>query len=359
MATTKLPMKRGIILVIAAGLLILLLYMYYIVGIGKVVLQFEKTNPYYYAAAFLAALASIIFFALTWRRLLANLSIEIKIRQALLFVYSAIFIDSLVPEPTNITGDLLKAYLVSKATGENSGKTTASVITHKTLGLVIVVGNLVAGLLLLALSFHPLKGILIFAIAVLVSLSFLVLLGFYYVSTRRWASEKILYGAIGVISFVSRGRFDSAKLKARANELLNSFHEGIHILIARRRALVKPILLSIISWAFDVSTVFLVFLSIGYPVTPAKVLIVYALTGSLQSMGISFVGVTEVIMSALYTILRIPSAVSLTATLLSRFITFWFNLIIAYGAFQYAGLKLLLNQAESKTEQKTLDPNLK
>jgi hypothetical protein len=357
MATTKMPMKKGIILVMIAGLLVLLLYMYYVVGIGKVVSQFEKTNLYYYAAAFLAALASVLFFALTWHRLLANLSIKIKIRQVLLFVYSGIFIDSLVPEPTNITGDLLKAYLVSKATGENSGKTTASVITHKTLGLVITVSNLVAGLLLLALSFHPLKGVIIFAIVVLVLLSLFVLLGFYYVSTRRWASERILYGAIGIISCVSRGRFDSAKLKARADELLNSFHEGIQILIAKPRTLVKPMLLSIISWAFDVSTIFLVFLSIGYPVTPAKVLIVYALTGSLQSMGISFVGVIEVIMSALYTILRIPSAVSLTATLLSRFITFWFNLIIAYGAFQYAGLKLLLNQAENKTEQKIPDSN--
>jgi uncharacterized protein (TIRG00374 family) len=113
-------------------------------------------------------------------------------------------------------------------------------------------------------------------------------------------------------------------------------------------------LLSILSWALDVSVIFLVFASIGYPITADQVLIVYALTGALQSMGISLIGVTEVITSTLYTILSIPLAVSLWATLLTRFITFWFKLLISYCAFQYAGLKLLFNQ-DKKIEQKTVD----
>jgi len=135
MATAKLPMKKWILLLVTAGLLALLLFMYFIVGFGNVISQIEKTNLYYYAAAFLAVLASITFFSLTWRSLLANLSVKIKLRQAFLFVCAGMFIDSLVPEPANITGDLVKAYLVSKVTGESSGKTTASVIGQKTLGM--------------------------------------------------------------------------------------------------------------------------------------------------------------------------------------------------------------------------------
>jgi hypothetical protein len=65
----------------------------------------------------------------------------------------------------------------------------------------------------------------------------------------------------------------------------------------------------------------------------------------------------EVIISTLYTILRIPLAVSLWVTLLTRFMTFWFKSLLAYGAFQYAELKLLLNQGENKIEQKTVDSN--
>jgi uncharacterized membrane protein YbhN (UPF0104 family) len=65
----------------------------------------------------------------------------------------------------------------------------------------------------------------------------------------------------------------------------------------------------------------------------------------------------EVIISTLYTIFRIPLAVSLWATLLTRFMTFWFKSLLAYGAFQYVELKLLLNQGENKIEQKTVDSN--
>jgi uncharacterized protein (TIRG00374 family) len=353
MTTTKLPMKKWILLLITAGLLALALYVYYVVGFGNVVSQFGKTNIYYYAAAFLAVLISIMFFSLAWRSLLANLSIKIKMCQAFLFVYAGMFIDSLLPEPANISGDLVKAYLVSKVTGESSGKTTASVIGQKMLGIVITVGNLIAGLVLLAFNYYLLSGILIFIIIVLILLaSSLGIL--YYISTEPQATRRVLYGIIKLLSFFMRGRWNSAELQARADKLLTAFHEGVQTLAANPKTLIKPILLSIASWAFDVFAIFLVFASIGYPVSADKVLIVYALTGALQSMGISFVGVTEVIMSALYTILSIPLAVSLTATLLSRFITFWFRLLIAYGAFQYVGVKLLLNQ-NNKIEQNTND----
>ena len=360
MATTKLPIKKWILLGMTVGLVVLFLYIYYIVGLGGVVSQFEKINLYYYVAAFLAELAGILFYSLTWRSLLANLSIKIKVRQAFLFVLARTFIDSLVPEPTNITGDLMQAYLASKATGESSGKTTASVIGQKMLGIAISAGNLVAGLVLLVLGYYIIseraRALLIFVIVVLALLAS-ALAVLYYVSTKPQATRRILYGAIRLICFISRGRWDLAVLQQKADELSNAFHEGVRILRANPRAWIKPILLSILSWAFDITTVFLVFASIGYPVPAYKVLIVYALTGGLRNMGVSFIGVTEVITSALYTLLTIPLAVSLTVTLLTRFITFWFSLLIGYVAFQYVGLKLLLNQNITRIEPKAISSN--
>lgn len=349
--STNLPIKKWILLLTTVGLLALLLFMYYIVGFENVVSEFEKTNLYYFAAAFLTVSAGIVFFSLTWQSLLANLSIKVKTRQALLFVYAGMFIDSLVPEPANISGDLMKAYLVSRVTGESSGKATASVIGHKTLGIIITVGNLLLGLILLLFNYYLVNAIIIFILIFLVLLTASLFI-LYYVSTRPLVSKRLVYGLINVLCFILRGRWDPSKLQARADELLNAFHEGVQTLTAKPKALIRPALLSILSWAFDVSAIFLVFAAIGYPVSADKVLIVYGLTGGLQSMGISFIGVTEVIISTLYTILSIPLAVSLTATLLSRFVTFWFKLIIAYGAFQYVGLKLLLNRSMTKLNRK-------
>jgi hypothetical protein len=61
--------------------------------------------------------------------------------------------------------------------------------------------------------------------------------------------------------------------------------------------------------------IFLVFASLRFPVPVDKVLIVYALTGTLQAMGVSFLGFTEITMSSSYTVLGIPVAISLAATL--------------------------------------------
>jgi uncharacterized membrane protein YbhN (UPF0104 family) len=67
--------------------------------------------------------------------------------------------------------------------------------------------------------------------------------------------------------------------------------------------------------------IFLVFASLRFPVPVDKVLIVYALTGTLQAMGVSFLGFTEITMSSSYTVLGIPVAISLAATLLVRVVT--------------------------------------
>jgi uncharacterized protein (TIRG00374 family) len=355
MTVIKPPMRKWILLAIIAGLVLLILYIYYIVGFGKVILQLEKTNLYLYAAAFVAMLAATLFFSLAWRSLLANLSIKIKVREAFLFLYAGLFIDFLVPDPADIEGNLMMGYLASRASGESSGKTTASVIAQKIIGIVITVGNLVAGLILLAFRarYSLLNGILIFILFV-IALLIASIMALYYISTRPKVTRRISHWIIRLFSFIMRGKLDSEKLQATAHKLLESYHEGFQTLAAKPKALIKPMLLSILSWAFDVSVIFLVFASIGHAIPVDQVLIVYALTGALQAMGISFIGVTEVITSTLYTILGIQLAVSLWATLLTRFITFWFKLLISYCAFQYAGLKLLFNQ-DKKIEQKTVD----
>jgi len=133
--------------------------------------------------------------------------------------------------------------------------------------------------------------------------------------------------------------------RLKAERMLNSFHEGIRTLSADKKALARPVAFSLLSWAFDVSVVFLTFTALGCPVPVDKVLIVYALTGTLQSIGISFLGFTEIIVSSSYTVLGVPLALSLSATLLTRAVTLWFKLILAYVAFQWAGLKILLEKS--------------
>jgi uncharacterized protein (TIRG00374 family) len=257
-------------------------------------------------------------------------------------MWVGIFFDFIVPAP-GWSGDVAKAYMLTKTSGQDGGKVMASVVGQKVIVMIVTVFDLVLGLVLLARHYILPSSVLIF-IDLVLFLTIFSLVILCYVSAKPKATKKMLDWLIRVISFVRGGRWDSLDFRLRAEGMLNRFHEGIRTLTADPVALVRPVVFSFLSWNFDVLVIFLTFASLGYPVPVDKVLIVYALTGTLQAMGVHLVGFTELVMSSAYTVLGIPPAVSLSVTLLTRLVTLWFKLIVAYVAFQWTGIETLLHR---------------
>jgi len=332
-----------ILLFVGVGLAVLILYLYYFIGTAKVGAAIEKTNPIIYATAFLAFLASATFYSIAWQSFLHNLGVKVKIREALLFGWAGMFFDVVIPDP-GWSGDITKAYMLSKASGQETGRMIASVVSQKTVVAAVTTISLILGLVLYGLH-YPLGGdIFIFVVAVLLltTFSFFILV---YLSINQKATTRILNWIVRAAFFLGRGRWNLQSFRTQAEQLLNRFHEGIRTLTAHPRTLARPILFSLLAWGFDISIIFLTFASLGYAVPADKVLIVYALTGSLQAFGVSFLGFTEIIVSGSYAVLGIPPAVSITATLLVRVVTLWFKLIVSYFFFQFAGVKLLVGKS--------------
>jgi uncharacterized protein (TIRG00374 family) len=239
--------------------------------------------------------------------------------------------------------------MLSKDSGEDGGRIAASVVGQKIIVMGVTVLDLFLGLVLLALNYTLPGSVILFIVLVLVvTVASLIVL--WYLSSNPTATKTLLDWFVRVISFFLRGRWNSEDFRARAEDVLVKFHEGMRSLNARPRALVRPVGFSFAAWVFDVSVVFLVFTSLKFPVSVDKVLIVYALTGSLQAWGVSFLGFTEIIMSGSYTLLGIPLAISLAATLLIRVITLWFKLVLSYFVFQWAGVRLILGQHPARSK---------
>jgi uncharacterized protein (TIRG00374 family) len=344
-AATKPSFSKKIYLFIGFGLLTLVFYLYYFVGTMNIADIVKRANFLVYASAFIAFVASVFFASLTWQSLLGNLAVKVKMRRVFLLMWFGLFFDATVPEP-GWSGDLSKAYMLAKTSGEDAGRIVASVVSQKIIGMVITVVDLVIGLVLLALN-YLVSGLVLIFIAAVLFLSIFSLAIVWYLSSKPKATGRILSWIISVVTllrrvtFLRRGHWDAEEFQRGAEEFLKDFHEGINTLSARPKTLVRPVLYSLSSWGFDVSVVFLTFASLGYPIPVDKVLIIYALTGSLQIIGVSLVGFTEVIMSGAYTILGVPAALSLSVTLLTRIVTLWFKLIVSYVAFQWAGVEVL------------------
>ncbi len=353
MSLKSLQSKR-VFLFVAAGLTAFLLYLYYYVGTGNFVDVIKQANLYYYTSAFVAFIIASLFSAITWHSLLDTLNLKNSLRRALLLTWAGYFFDATLPEP-GWSGDISKAYMLSKKTDEDAGKIVASVVSQKVIGMAVTIVLLVVGFGLLAVNVTlPTQVVVFFGVVMTVSVgSFLIV---YSMSTSQKATKTILNKfMIPVLSFFLRSRFNQTQFRADAEKFLNMFHKGINTLSSEKRALLRPVTFYIISVAFDVSVVFFVFASLGYPIPIDRVLIVYALTGTLASIGVSFVGLTEIIMSTAYQVLLVPLAVSFSVTLLTRVITLWFKLVLGYVTFQLAGVGILLSKKQTRTAPSQAD----
>jgi uncharacterized protein (TIRG00374 family) len=345
--------SNRIIIFFVVGLAAFLLYLYYYVGIGKFFDVIRSANLLLYTSAFVVFTIGVLFAALTWHSLLRNLSVKASFRRVLLLTWAGYFFDSTLPEP-GWSGDISKAYMLGKKSDEDVGKIVASVVAQKIIGMATTILVLISGFALLAIN-YVLPAPALILVGVILSISVASLIIVYYLSTSPNATKRMVGWLVVVLAFVLRKRFNEAQFRADSQNFLGVFHKGISTLSAEKKALVRPIVFYMFSLAFDISVVFFTFACIGYPIPIDTVLIVYALTGTLQSIGVSFFGLTETIMSLSYNVLFIPPAVSVSVTLLTRVVTLWFKLILGYIAFQAAGVSLLLGKKKIRDSSKNQD----
>jgi uncharacterized protein (TIRG00374 family) len=359
-------LTNRVLLFLIVGLTVFFLYLYFYVGTVNVAQELGRANLAYYVAAFVAFLIAILFSCFAWSSLLRNLSIKVGIKRVVLYMWVGLFFDATVPEP-GWSGDLSKAYMLAKSSKHDPGKIVATVVGQKIIVMIITVVDLALGIALLSFTYNlPIaSGAVLGFLALILFITIFALFVVVYLSAKPTATKRMLNWLIKVAYFLRRNRWDPTDFRTNAEKTLERFHEGMGTLAAERGALLRPVVFSFISWGFDVGVVMLVFAALGYPIPVDKVLIVYAVTGTLQSIGISFVGFTELIMSTAYSLLSIPIPLSVSVTLLTRVVTLWFKLLVSYVAFQYAGIKMLLNKEpppnqgqEQDSTQKPTTPNL-
>jgi len=83
------------------------------------------------------------------------------------------------------------------------------------------------------------------------------------------------------------------------------------------------------------------------------VLIVYTIVGAIQTIPLGIpgeVGITDVAMTSLYSLLGIPAGISGAATVLTRILTVWLRIFVGYVAVQWMGIAVLVgHDARAKT----------
>jgi uncharacterized protein (TIRG00374 family) len=344
MSQTRYPMRSKIIIaILILGLIAFVVYFVFFINPAQVAATLEKTNLTIYSLAFVSYSLYVLFASLVWQRLLSNLAVKISKRKTLLYAWVGLFFDATVPQ-LGWSSEVSKTYLLAKDSKIGTGKIAASVVGQKIFTIATSIGALGFGLAAVLVS-YPLDPVVSFLFALVLALSIVTLIVLCYVSFKPKATLRMLNWAIGVAQRFRR-KWNPEGFKAKTQGLLGQFHGGISSLRAEPKRLVVPIAYSLTGFAFEVSVLSLSFVALGYPVPIDKVLIVFTLTGTLQTVGVTIFGFPEVIMSASFNALGIPLALSFSVTLLTRAVNLWFRLAVSYGALQWAGIKIVRNRTE-------------
>jgi len=341
-------MKRGILFLLV-GLTMFIVYLYFFVGLGDIAKAAQQADPFYYSLAIMALFLSAAFYSLAWQSILGLLQIKSTLQKTISFVFIGSFVDLMIPAES-FSGEISKIYLMSKNTGEDLGKVAASVVSHRILTIATTLIGIIIGSTFLFLGYETSQvvvNLMLFVAAC--TIAALILMS--YLSLSPQTTHRLAELAVRFLSFISRGRWELTKFKLEVSKALEAFHQGMRLLKKQPSGLILPLIFSAIAFFLDLLISFLVFISLGFPVSMNLVLVVSTIINAIQTIPLGIpgeVGITEVAMTSLYIGLGIPAAVSAASTVLTRVLTVWLRIFVGYIAVQWMGIAVFIGPPASK-----------
>jgi uncharacterized protein (TIRG00374 family) len=324
------------------GLLVFILYLYFFVGIDKILLILQSIDLFYYSLTFITAVLGVAIYSLVWQSLLNLLAIKIAFRKTFLFMWVGTFVDIIIPLES-VSSEISRAYLIYRTTNENTGKIAASLVSHRILAMGVTVAGLIISSLVLILQFEFRDPFVLAFVAIVAACAIFTISLLTYLSSREKATQKLLNWIFKFLGFISRGHWKLTRWKSAIQEMLRAYHEGIDTLKEHPKGIIVPIVFSILAWLSDLLIVLLVFFALRAPIPIVHLIVVYSISVAIPMIPISISGVgpTEIIMTTLYQLFGISAAISATVTLLTRIVTVWFKLIVGYFAVHLVGVDIL------------------
>ena len=349
MVSVKPKVTRKTILLPIVGLAAFFLYVYlFQVDISDIIATAQRADPMIYLAAILLSVVEVFFFALSWRSLIDFLQVKVSIVKSYLYVWYGIFIDTIIPAES-ISGEVSRVYLVTREQSGTSGKVVASLVTHRLMGMSLNIATLILGIGILLTEREVSALIFNLILSFLFATTFFLILLLLLCFKKEW-TLRIIDGLIRLIQLIGRGKWKLEKTREQAKKAATMFHDSMKEFRRTPKTLSISLFFLIISWIFSLSIPYLVFIALRFPVQWSIILLTSPIVLAIKSIpiGVPFeVGLPEITMTTLYTLLAIPPEVGATATILIRIVTLWLRFSIGFIAQQWLELKPIVKNANA------------
>jgi uncharacterized protein (TIRG00374 family) len=332
------------------GAIIFISYLY-LVGFWNVIDLISTLDIRIALSTILIDIACIGLYTLGWQLLLGNPGM--KFRHCFEIVLVSIFGDLMIPTGS-VSGEILRITLTTKRSNLQLGEVTASVLLHRLL-LAITFGLVLGVSLVLVIMTQaiPLAGLYLFIILVIVVLS-LGALGIYAVFRVHKFRRFVEWLALKLGNFIKifQSRYNVEAMKAKVMGGFNTF--GKAMTNVKKASIFASAAVLTTRWFLVAFISYFMFFSLGHPISYWVALSVSTFAAMVQMIPIGIpglVGVMEISMTAFFMGFGIPADIAASGTILTRFVIFWFELLLGSVAASFQGLRGLniLNKKEDSS----------
>ena len=313
------------ILLYLLGIIIILVIIAHI-GISEVVSVLLSTDLYMFLLSVFLYFLGCIILTLRWSTVLSINNYRASPENLFLLILLGQFINNVTPSMKG-GSEPFRAYYLSKLECIPKPISFSSVIVERVLDTVTFLVLSLLVILYLLIEGIPLVKELVFMWLLIGTLMVISV----YVIMHRSLPYRVASKLVTLISSISSKSIPEREVYRSIEDL----QQNILFLHNNWKKMVLPFILTFLWWFLDILKNYVLFLSIGYNVSPIALSLTYLvslLVGLLPTLPGSL-GVSDAVSITLYSYFGIPRSISTTGALLDRVVSYMIPTILGFVAY--------------------------
>ncbi len=315
--------KIKLFVLLLTGILIIFLLIH-LAGAGDVIEVLRQASPLIFGLAVGCQLVVIALWAVKWKILLRPFK-PVSLTNSLKGILIGVFFNNLIPV-AKAGGEPFRAYFLHEAEDVDFEDTLATIALDHILNAFPFLSVISFSLIYLVLIMETsVQMIIIIVLALLFNL-FLLFIVLYF-SFNVNAAKKLMFSLLRIFTKFSK---TLEKYECQIEEAVEQYREAIRTLSSRKGDLATCVVISFALWLLVIVRNYVVVIALGYEVD-FIVIVVVQMVGTLVGVVPILpggLGSNEGATVFLYISFGFPLTLAVAASLLDRFISFWFMLLV-------------------------------
>jgi uncharacterized protein (TIRG00374 family) len=285
-----------------------------------------------------------VFYAGAWYVLIRALGYRFRFVTCEGITFASIFVNYVTPSGFFL--ETVRCILGAKFTGMRFGQSTATIILHRILYIVVVLeSTAVAVVALLANGLITGYAIMRLAVALLIAIGTLVLMLYFSLSPHRL--QPLLDKILKLIQPLIKSVKKQADVEEKTDRFLEEYHISFSKMLSSGGLIALSFVVSLGDWTCSVVVLWVALLGLKVYVSVWVVVITMAVGEIADAIPVGvpgMLGIYEATITASLSLFSVPLAIAASAALLTRVITSTLELPVTGVAAYHYGFRTLGNR---------------